>query len=150
MGFQLPEIDPAKRALTLFEEFRAFAFKGNVIDLAVGVIIGASFNKIIDALVKSVIMPTVGVITGGATTEWATKLTWHTSRGDIPYGIFVAELVNFLIVAIVLFLVIRKLLGWVLSLRAQQAAEPPPPPPDVQLLTEIRDLLKAQAQRSTS
>lgn len=146
MGFQLPEIDPAKRALTLFDEFRNFAFKGNVIDLAVGVIIGASFNKIVDALVKSVIMPVVGVITGGATEGWATKLTWETGRGDIPYGVFVAELVNFLIVACILFLVIRKLLGWVLSLRAQQVAVPPPPPPDVQLLTEIRDLLRAQAK----
>jgi large conductance mechanosensitive channel len=148
MGFQLPEIDPAKRALTLFDEFRNFAFKGNAVDLAVGVIIGASFNKIIDALVKSVIMPVVGVITGGATGEWATKLTWHTTRGDIPYGVFLAELVNFLIVAFILFLVIRKLLGWVLSLRAQQVAVPPPPPPDIQLLTEIRDLLKAQAAKA--
>jgi large conductance mechanosensitive channel len=150
MGFQLPEIDPAKRAFSLIEEFKAFAFKGNVIDLAVGVIIGAAFNKIVDSLVKSVIMPLVGVITGtpGGAEGWVGKLTWHTTRGDVPYGLFLAELLNFLIVAFILFLVIRKLLSWVLSFRAQQAAAPAPPPPDVQLLTEIRDLLKAQAGKT--
>src|SRR5436305_14606771 len=78
MGFQLPEIDPAKKALTFFEEFKHFAFKGNVIDLAVGVIIGGAFGKIIDALVKKVIMPLIGAMTGGGAegaTVWAKKLT---------------------------------------------------------------------------
>jgi len=150
MGFNLPEIHPAKRALTLLDEFKAFAFKGNVVDLAVGVIIGAAFGKITDSLVKNVIMPLIGVVTGGSAdkaSDWASKLTWHTTRGDIPYGLFLAELLNFLIVAVVLFFVIRKFLGWVLSLRTQQAVAPPPPPPDVQLLTEIRDLLKLQVEQ---
>jgi large conductance mechanosensitive channel len=150
MGFHLPEIAPAKRALTLLDEFKAFAFKGNVVDLAVGVIIGAAFGKITDSLVKHVIMPLIGVISGGSAdkaADWAGKLTWHTSRGDIPYGLFLAEVLNFLIVALVLFFVIRKFLGWVLSLRTQQAVAPPPPPPDVQLLTEIRDLLKLQIEQ---
>lgn len=151
MGFQLPEIDPTKRAFSLFEEFRNFAFKGNVVDLAVGVIIGAAFGKIVDALVKKVIMPLIGALTGGGAegaTEWAKKLTTTINGVEIPYGEFLAELISFLIVAFVLFIVIVKLLGWVMSLKKKEAAAPPPPPPDVALLTEIRDLLKAQANKS--
>lgn len=148
MGFQTPDFDPAKRVFGIWEEFKSFAFKGNVIDLAVGVIIGAAFTSITNSLVKNVIMPLVGVVTGGGAgkaTDWATKLTWQTGRGEVPYGAFLADLLNFLIVAFVLFLIIRKILGWVMRSRVQQAAAPPPPPPDVVLLTEIRDLLRAQA-----
>jgi large conductance mechanosensitive channel len=151
MGFQLPEIDPAKRAFSLMDEFRNFAFKGNMIDLAVGVIIGGAFGKIIDALVKKVIMPLIGALTGGGAggaTEWAKKLTTTINGVEIPYGEFLAELISFLIVALVLFIVIVKVLGWVLSFRKKEAAAPPPPPPDIQLLTEIRDLLKAQAAKA--
>lgn len=151
MGFQLPEIDPAKRAFSLMDEFRNFAFKGNMIDLAVGVIIGGAFGKIIDALVKKVIMPLIGALTGGGAdgaTEWAKKLTTTINGVEIPYGEFLAELISFLIVALVLFIVIVKVLGWVLSFRKKEAATPPPPPPDIQLLTEIRDLLKAQAAKA--
>lgn len=151
MGFQLPEIAPAKGALTLFEEFKSFAFKGNMVDLAVGVIIGAAFGKIVDALVKKVIMPLIGALTGGGAegaTEWAKKLTATVNGVEIPYGEFLAELISFVIVAFVLFVVIVKLLGAVMSLKKKEAAAPPPPPPDVALLTEIRDLLKAQATRS--
>lgn len=151
MGFQLPEIDPAKRAFSLFDEFRNFAFKGNMIDLAVGVIIGTAFGKIVDALVKKVIMPLVGALTGGGSegaVGWAKSLTATINGVEIPYGEFLAELISFLIVALVLFLVIVKILGWVLSFRKKEAAAPPPPPPDIQLLTEIRDLLKAQAAKA--
>lgn len=151
MGFEVSNIDPTKRAFSLFEEFRNFAFKGNVVDLAVGVIIGAAFGKIVDALVKKVIMPLIGALTGGGAdgaTEWAKKLTTTINGVEIPYGEFLAELISFLIVAFVLFIVIVKLLGWVMSLKKKEAAAPPPPPPDVALLTEIRDLLKAQANKS--
>ena len=150
MGFQLPEIDPRKRAFSLFEEFRNFAFKGNMIDLAVGVIIGAAFGKIIDALVKKVIMPLIGALTGGGAegaSEWAKKLTTTINGVEIPYGEFLAELISFLIVALVLFIVIVKILGWVMSFKKKEAAAPPPPAPDIVLLTEIRDLLKAQAAK---
>ena len=148
MGFELAEIDPRKRVSSLFDEFKTFAFKGSVIDLAVGVIIGTAFTKIVDALVKSVIMPLIGAITGGgadAATGWASKLSVTVRGVEVPYGVFVAEFINFVIMAFVLFLVIRKILGAVLALRKEQAIAPPPPPPDVQLLTEIRDLLKARA-----
>jgi large conductance mechanosensitive channel len=149
MGFELPSIDPAKRAFSLFDEFRNFAFKGNVVDLAVGVVIGTAFTRIIDALVKSVIMPFLGALTGGTESGavgWASQLS-VTFRGVvIPYGVFLAEFINFLLLAFVLFLVIRKILGTVLSMRKREAVAPSPPPPDVQLLTEIRDLLKAQAK----
>jgi large conductance mechanosensitive channel len=147
MGFQLADVDPAKRAFSLLDEFKTFAFKGNVIDLAVGVIIGGAFGRIIDALVKKVIMPLVGALTGGGpdgTAEWAKKLSTKVNGVDIPYGEFLGELVSFLIIALILFIVIVKVLGWVLSLRKKEAAAPPPPPADVALLTEIRDLLKQQ------
>lgn len=147
MGFHIGDIDPAKKALTLMDEFKSFAFKGNVIDLAVGVIIGGAFGKIIDALVKKVIMPFVGAMTGGGpegATQWAKRLTATINGVEIPYGEFVAEFVSFLIVAAVLFIFIVKILGWVLNLRKQQADAPPPA--DVVLLTEIRDLLKSQSK----
>jgi large conductance mechanosensitive channel len=148
MGFEVAGVDPKKRTLSLLEEFKNFAFKGNVIDLAVGIVIGTAFTKIVDALVKSIIMPLIGAITGGgakAATDWVGKLS-VTFRGvEIPYGVFIAEFINFIILAFVLFLIIRKLLGVMLSMHKKEAVAPPPPPPDVQLLTEIRDLLKARA-----
>jgi large conductance mechanosensitive channel len=151
MGFQLADVDPAKRAFSLLDEFKNFAFKGNVIDLAVGVIIGGAFGKIIDALVKKVIMPLIGAMTGGGAdgkAEWAKQLSTTINGVEIPYGEFLGELVSFLIIALVLFIFIVKILGWVLSLRKKEAAAPPPPPADVALLTEIRDLLKQQLAKS--
>jgi large conductance mechanosensitive channel len=133
-------LDARKQALTLFEEFKNFAFKGNVIDLAVGVIIGAAFGKIIDSLVKHLIMPLIGVIMPGEQgyLEWK----WVINGKEIPYGLFVGEVVNFLIVALALYLFIVKFLGWVMKTRKEQAASPPPPTKDQELLMEIRDLLK--------
>jgi len=156
MGFQLPEIDPAKRAFTLLDEFKAFAFKGNVIDLAVGIIIGGSFQTIVKSLVDNVIMPIVsGIASGGRALQagekpiqWFDWMKFEIGEVIVPIGSFVADTMNFIIVAFILFIVITRILGFVLKLRAQQAAAPPPPPPDVQLLTEIRDLLKAQSARS--
>jgi large conductance mechanosensitive channel len=132
--------DVAQKALSLFEEFKKFAFKGNVIDLAVAVIIGAAFGKIIDSLVKHIIMPLISVIMPGEESYVAWKLV---IRGkDIPYGLFLGEVVNFLIVALVLFIFIVKFLGWIMKAKKQEAAAPPPPTKDQELLTEIRDLLK--------
>lgn len=153
MGFELSDIDPAKRAFSLFGEFQNFAFKGNVIDLAVGVIIGGSFQTIIKSLVDNVIMPMVAAIASGGRqlgkdekpVAWFEWLQFHIGETPVPIGKFVADSINFVIVAFVLFIVIVKVLGWVLKLRKQEAIAPPPPPPDVQLLTEIRDLLKQQA-----
>lgn len=129
--------DPAKKVGSLFDEFKAFAFKGNVIDLAVGVIIGAAFGAIVNSLVKDIIMPLVSIITPGA--ESYDKWHWVVRGVTIPYGKFLAEILNFLIVALALFLFIKKFLGWVVR---SKAAAPPPPTKDQELLMEIRDLLK--------
>src|SRR5271154_863113 len=108
-------MDPAKKAFSLLEEFKSFAFKGNVIDLAVGVIIGAAFGKIVDSLVKNVIMPLVGLILPGKQGyegwKWVVSQTVVDGKivsREVPYGLFLGEIVNFLIVAFVLFIFIQK------------------------------------------
>lgn len=136
----LPSLDPRKTAYSLYDEFKSFAFKGNVIDLAVGVIIGAGFGKIIDSLVKHLIMPLVSSITPGEQgyLEWK----WVINGKEVPYGLFLGEVVNFSIVALVLFFFIVKLLGWFMKFRKEEAKDPPPLTKDQELLAEIRDLLK--------
>jgi large conductance mechanosensitive channel len=133
--------DARKKALSLFDEFKNFAFKGNVIDLAVGVIIGAAFAKIIDALVRYLIMPLISVIMPADESYLGWK--WVIKGKEIPYGLFIGEVVNFLIVALALYLFIVKFLGLLMRAKQQEAAAAPPPPTrDQELLTEIRDLLK--------
>jgi large conductance mechanosensitive channel len=134
---------PVKQASSLFEEFKSFAFKGNVVDLAIGVIIGAAFGKIIDSLVKHVIMPLISVIIPGEQ-GWLTW-KWVINGKEIPYGMFLGEVINFLIVALALFIFIVKFLGWIMKTKKQEPAAPPPPTKDQELLSEIRDLLKARA-----
>jgi large conductance mechanosensitive channel len=133
---------PREKALSLLEEFRAFAFKGNVIDLAVGVIIGAAFGKIIDSLVKHVLMPLIGVVLPGEKGYASWK--WVIAGQEVPYGLFLGEVVNFLIVALALFLVIRKFMGWVMRAKKEEEAKLPAMTKDQELLTEIRDLLKGR------
>jgi large conductance mechanosensitive channel len=133
-------LEPAKKAFSLFEEFKDFAFKGNVIDLAVGIIIGAAFGKIIDSLVKQIIMPLVGVLLPGQQGYLGWK--WVIDGKEVPYGLFLGEVVNFLIVALALFVFIVKFLGWVLKAKKEEAAAPPALTKDQELLAEIRDLLK--------
>jgi large conductance mechanosensitive channel len=132
--------EPAKRALSLVEEFKNFALKGNVIDLAVGVIIGAAFGKIVDSLVKHIMMPFISVILPGEESYLGWK--WVISGKEILYGQFLGELLNFLIVALALFIFIVKFLGWVMREKNAEAAAPPPPTRQEELLAEIRDLLK--------
>src|SRR5437660_12237132 len=131
---------PTKKAFSLLEEFKAFAFKGNVIDLAVGVIIGAAFAKIVDALVKYLIMPLISLLVPGEQGYLGWK--WVIDGKEIPYGLFLGEVVNFLIVSLALFLFIVKFLGWVMKAKKEEAAAPPPLTKDQELLAEIRDLLK--------
>ncbi|MDP1597769.1 large-conductance mechanosensitive channel protein MscL [Phenylobacterium sp.] len=131
----------------IFSEFREFIARGNVIDLAVGVIIGASFNKIVDSLVNQVVMPPIGLLMGGLDFS---KLQWVLRPDDpattvnelvaIQYGAFINTLIQFLIVAWVVFMLIKG----VNTLRRQQAEAPAPeaPTPSETLLVEIRDLLK--------
>src|SRR5262245_47312236 len=105
-------LDPGRKARTLLEEFRNFAFKGNVVDLAVGVIIGAAFSNIVKSLVDNIIMPLIALVVPGEKgyEHWAVTIGGKT----VPYGKFLGEVVNFLIIAFVLYLFIVKFLGWVM------------------------------------
>src|SRR5262245_65512833 len=117
-------LNPAKRAFSFFEEFREFAFKGNVIDLAVGVIIGGAFGNLVNSLVHNLIMPLVGVILPGkhGYENWVVGI-----RGkSIPYGRFLGDTVNFLIVALAVYLFIVKFIGWITAFRKEQAKEAQP------------------------
>ena len=131
--------DHARRALSVLDEFKNFALKGNVVDLAVGVIIGAAFAKIVDSLVKHILMPFLGILVPGE----QGYLGWKIAVGakEVPYGLFLGEIVNFIIIAFVLYLFIVKFLGFMM--KAKEAA-PPVPSKEELLLAEIRDLLKAQ------
>jgi large conductance mechanosensitive channel len=136
----------------MFEDFKKFVMRGNVVDLAIGVVIGAAFSKIIDSLVGDVIMPVIGAITGGLDFSnyyipLSSAIQGHPAYADakktgavLGFGQFLTYAVNFLIVALVLFLVIRA----VQQLRKPSAATPAettPPPRSEILLEEIRDLL---------
>jgi large conductance mechanosensitive channel len=127
------------KASSLLSEFKTFALKGSVIDLAVGVIIGAAFGKIVDSLVKHIIMPLIGLILPGK--QGYLGWTLHVGEKQVPYGLFIGEIVNFLIVAFALFIFIQKFLGWAMK-NKQEIAATPPLSKEQELLTEIRDLLK--------
>ena len=136
----------------MLKEFREFAMKGNVVDLAVAVIIGAAFGAIVSSLVADIIMPIVGSITGGldfsnyfvglSKAVTATNLADAKKQGAVlAYGNFLTLVINFLIIAFVLFMVIRSMT----MLKRKEAAAPAAPPKptrEEELLTEIRDLLK--------
>ena len=123
----------------MLQEFKAFAMRGNVIDLAVGVVIGAAFNKIVGSLIDDVITPLV--LKPALDAANLSHLSELTAFGTVKYGVFLAAVLNFIIVAFVLFLIIK---GINAAQKKEDAkpATPPPPPADIQLLTEIRDLLK--------
>lgn len=134
------DMDPKKKVSSVLEEFKNFALKGNVVDLAIGIIIGAAFGKIIDSLVKHIIMPLISLIIPGQQGYLVWK--WVINGKEIPYGLFIGEIVNFLIVALALYIFIVKFLGMIMKSKKVEAAAPPPPTKDQVLLTEIRDLLK--------
>ena len=134
-------MEPAKRALTFLEEFKAFAFKGNVVDLAVGVIIGAAFGKLVDSLVKNLLLPAIGLLLPGE--EGYVGWKFVVGNKEVPYGAFLGDAVNFLFVSLAVYVFIVRFLGWVM--RSKEAAPPPSLTKDQELLTEIRDLLKAKA-----
>jgi large conductance mechanosensitive channel len=144
-----PLREAEQKGSQMFKEFRDFAMKGNVVDLAVAVIIGAAFGAIVASLVSDVIMPVVGSITGGldfsnyfiglSKNVTATNLADAKKQGAVlAYGNFLTLTINFLIVAFVLFVVIRAMT----MLKRKEAAAPPKPSREEELLTEIRDLLK--------
>jgi large conductance mechanosensitive channel len=127
------------------EEFKAFAMKGNVVDLAVAVVIGAAFGKIVTSLVDDIIMPVVGMVTGGvdfADLAWTLKAaTADAEAVTIGYGIFINNIVTFVIVALAIFMVI-KAMNKMQKQEEEAPAEPPKPSKEEELLTEIRDLLR--------
>ena len=136
----------------MLTEFREFAMKGNVVDLAVGVIIGAAFGAIVTSLVGDIIMPVIGAATGGldfsnyyvplSKAVTATNLADAKKQGAVlAYGNFLTLTINFIIIAFVLFLVIRAM-NTLKRKEETKPAEPPKPSAEVVLLTEIRDLLK--------
>ena len=130
----------------MWKEFRDFLNRGNVVDLAVAVIIGAAFGAIVTSLVNDILMPLIGIIIGGIN---FTSLMVQVGTAQVKYGNFIQALVNFIIIAFVIFLIIRSInqVNERLSKPAAPAAPPPPPPADVVLLTEIRDLLRQQNQK---
>jgi large conductance mechanosensitive channel len=138
----------------MLKEFKEFAMRGNVIDMAVGIIIGAAFGKIVTSLVNDVIMPPIGLLMGNVDfSNLFVNLTMGATYGSvaeaeaagapiIKYGMFINTVIDFVIVAFAIFMVIRALN----RLKRKQEAAPPPPPPgptvEQKLLTDIRDLLK--------
>ncbi len=142
----------------MLNEFKTFIARGNVMDLAVGVIIGAAFSKIVDSVVNDLIMPLVGAIFGGfdfsnyfiplSSSVTATSLAAAREQGAvIAYGNFITIVINFLILAWIIFLMVKgvnKIRASVERDKVEEKKAPAPPPEDVKLLTEIRDLLKTQ------
>jgi large conductance mechanosensitive channel len=142
----------------MFKEFKEFALKGNVVDLAVGVIIGGAFGGIVNSMVTDVMMPVVGLLTGGVdfSQRYALLADGKTpgpyaslaaakdaGASTLNYGIFINSVINFAIIAIVLFMVIKAMNA---AKRAEAEAPAPPPPPSEEsvLLGEIRDLLRTR------
>jgi large conductance mechanosensitive channel len=134
--------------MSMASEFKQFAMRGNVVDLAVGVIIGAAFGKIVSSLVGDVVMPVVGLLIGGVDFS-DLAITLKAAQGDQPavllaYGKLVQSAVDFLIIALAIFFVVKG----INNLKRKEEAAPPPPPPgpsaEEKLLAEIRDLLKTR------
>lgn len=143
--------------MSVIGEFRSFVAKGNVVDLAVGIIIGGAFTGIVNSLVKDIVMPLVGAITGGgfhfsdyflplSSAITAQTLAQAREQGAVfAYGSFITVFINFLILAFIIFLMVKG----VNKMRLMEEKKPTeekasPPPADVQLLTEIRDILKTR------
>lgn len=135
--------------MSMVQEFKQFAMRGNVVDLAVGVIIGAAFGKIVSSLVADVVMPVLGLIVGGIDFS-DMAITLKAAEGETPavllsYGKLVQSSLDFVIVAFAIFMVVKG----INRMKKAEAAAPPPPPPgpsnEELLLAEIRDLLRKQA-----
>ncbi|AWB44902.1 large conductance mechanosensitive channel protein MscL [Paenibacillus sp. CAA11] len=127
----------------MWKEFKAFAFKGNALDLAIGVVIGAAFGKIVTSIVNDLITPIMGIIIGGLDFK---KLQLTVGDSSITYGNFIQSVIDFLLIAFSIFLFI-KLLGKLRRKEEEKPAEAPSLTKEELLLTEIRDLLKEQQRR---
>jgi large conductance mechanosensitive channel len=129
-------------------EFKTFIARGNVIDLAVGVIIGSAMGKIVSSLVDDILMPVIGLVLGGINFA---SLSLNLKETQIRYGAFLQNVVNFLVIALCVFLFVKAINQ--VSVKFKKPAPTsaaPPPPAEVQLLTEIRDLLQDQTRHSSS
>jgi large conductance mechanosensitive channel len=139
----------------MLKEFKEFISRGSVVDLAVGVIIGAAFTAIVNSLVNDIIMPPIGLLLGGidfsnrfitltGTSQATLKATQDSGAVVIAYGQFINAVIGFLIVAAAVFLLIKQV-NLFLRKKKDVPPEAPPPPPEIELLTQIRDLLKSRA-----
>ena len=133
--------------MSMLQEFKAFAMRGNVMDMAVGIVIGAAFGKIVTSLVADIIMPPIGWITGGidfGALKWVIKPADNSNPAHkiaevaVSYGAFINTIITFIIVAFAIFMVIKGMN----RMQKKQEEAPAATPADVALLTEIRDLLK--------
>jgi large conductance mechanosensitive channel len=124
----------------MLKEFKEFAFRGNVIDLAVGVVIGAAFNAIVGSLVADIFMPLIGIVTGG---QDFSNLNYKVGEATINYGKFVQAVFIFLLTALALFLFVKGI-NRMRKKEEPAVVAPAAPPADIILLTEIRDLLRAK------
>ncbi|WP_429077600.1 large-conductance mechanosensitive channel protein MscL [Aeromonas veronii] len=136
--------------MSLIQEFKSFAARGNVIDMAVGIIIGAAFGKIVSSFVGDVIMPPIGLILGGVDFS-DLAVTLKAAEGATPavviaYGKFIQTIIDFLIISFAIFMGL-KAINTLKKKQEEEAAAPAGPTKDQELLTEIRDLLKSQQER---
>ncbi len=131
--------------MKMLQEFKAFAMRGNVVDMAVGIIIGGAFGKIVSSFVSDVIMPPIGVLLGGADFSELSITLREASEGieavTLKYGMFINTVIDFIIIAFAIFMAI-KAMNRLKKKEEEKPAAPAEPPADVKLLTEIRDLLK--------
>lgn len=130
----------------MWKEFKAFALKGNVLDLAVAVVIGAAFGKIVSSLVSDIITPLIGLLTGGIDLkDRVLTITGVKADVAIPYGLFLQSVVDFFIISFSIFMVIKLASKFQRKEAVKvEVVETPAPSEDIVLLTEIRDLLKQQ------
>lgn len=127
----------------MWKEFKEFAMKGNVIDLAIAVVIGAAFGQIVSSLVDNIIMPLVGILTGGI--DFTKSFIWQVGDATVSFGIFLQSVIDFLIISFAIFMFIR-IINKIAKKKKEEAVEESAPELDTkeELLKEIRDLLKAQ------
>jgi len=131
--------------MSFASEFKAFAMRGNVVDMATGIVIGAAFGKIVSSLVEGIVMPPIGLLIGGidfSAIKTVIKAAGADGKGEvaIQWGAFLNTVISFVIIAFAIFLVV-KLMN---RLIRKEEAHPTAPPPDIVLLTEIRDILKSK------
>jgi large conductance mechanosensitive channel len=126
------------------DEFKKFILRGNVVDLAVGVVIGAAFGKIVDSLVADIFMPVIGVLTGGLDLTGMSVPLYGDAK--LNWGRFVQAVINFTIIGFCMFLVVKGVNILHRRFLAEEAAKPPEPTPSEKLLSEIRDLLKERKE----